>query len=68
MILSRMAPSCLHMSSYRAIWTHFTSNSMILVQKYTVLGPGPGPVFGPGPGLGPAGRGQAGRRVAQDHS
>ena len=42
MILSYRAPSCLNMSSYRVIWTQFSSNSMILVQKYTVLGPGPG--------------------------
>ena len=26
-ILSHMAPSCLNMSSYRAIWTHFRSKS-----------------------------------------
>ena len=26
MILSHMAPSCLNMSSYRAIWTHFRPN------------------------------------------
>ena len=51
MILSHMAPSSLNMSSYRAIWTHFRSNSMILIKKYMVLGLGPGP--GPGPGQGP---------------
>ena len=30
MILSHIAPSCLSMSSYRAIWTHFRSNSIIV--------------------------------------
>ena len=35
-----MAPSCFNMSSCRAIWTHFRSNSMILFQQYTVLGLG----------------------------
>ena len=32
MILSHRAPSSLNMSSYRAIWTHFRSNSMIFEQ------------------------------------
>ena len=32
MILSHMAPSCVNMSSYRAIWTHFRSISMISEQ------------------------------------
>ena len=32
MILSHMAPSCLNMSSYRAIWTHFRQISMIFEQ------------------------------------
>ena len=32
MILSHRAPSCLNMSSYRAIWNHFSSNSMIVDQ------------------------------------
>ena len=54
MILSHRAPSSFNMSSYRAIWTHFRPNSMILIQKYLVLGlgPGPGPGPDPGPGLG----------------
>ena len=52
MILSHRAPSNLNMSSYRAIWTHFKSNSMILIRKYLVLAPGPG-LPGPGPGPGP---------------
>ena len=63
MILSHMALSSFNMSSYRAIWTHFRPNSMILIQKYLVLGlgpgpgPGPGPSPGPGPGPGPGGPG-----------
>ena len=32
MILSHMAPSCLNMSSHRAIWTHFKSSSMMFEQ------------------------------------
>ena len=32
MILSHRAPSSLNMSSYRAIWTHFRSNSIIFEQ------------------------------------
>ena len=32
MILSHRAPSSLNMSSYRAIWTYFRSNSMIFEQ------------------------------------
>ena len=32
MILSHMAPSSLNMSPYRAIWTHFRSNSMMFVK------------------------------------
>ena len=32
MILSHRAPSSINMSSYRAIWTHFRSNSMISEQ------------------------------------
>ena len=51
MILSHRAPSSLNISSYRAIWTHFRPNSMILIQKYLVLAPVPGP--GPEPGPGP---------------
>ena len=39
-VLSNSAPSSLNMSSYRAIWTHFRSNSMILIRKYLVLAPG----------------------------
>ena len=50
MILSHMAPSCLNMSPYRTIWTHFTSNSMIFVQT---MPPGPGSGSGRGPGSGP---------------
>ena len=33
MILSRMVPSSLNMSSYRAIWIHFRSNSMMFAKK-----------------------------------
>ena len=32
MIVSHRAPSSLNMSSYRAIWTHFRSNSIIVEQ------------------------------------
>ena len=32
-ILSHMAPTCLDMSPYRAIWTHFKSNSMIFMNS-----------------------------------
>ena len=31
MIVSHRAPSSLNMSSYRAIWTHFRSNSVIII-------------------------------------
>ena len=33
MILSHMAQSCLDMTSYRAIWSHFRSNSIIFMSK-----------------------------------
>ena len=65
MILSHMAPSCLNMSPYRAIWTHFRSNSMIVIKQYILgqvkdqvqdqvldLGPGPRHVFGKNHGIG----------------
>ena len=43
MILSHMPPSSFNMSSYRAIWTHFSSNFIMLIEKYLVLGLGLGP-------------------------
>ena len=33
MILSHRAPSNLHMSSYRAIWTHFRPNFMFFAKQ-----------------------------------
>ena len=33
MILSHMASSYLNMSAYRAVWTHFRSNSVYLIFK-----------------------------------
>ena len=50
MIQSHTAPSCFNVSSYRATWTHFSSNSTILIKKYAVLGLGLGPTTGAGLG------------------
>ena len=38
-ILSHMAPSCLNMSSYRAIWTHFKSNACIFSRFFRSANP-----------------------------
>ena len=56
MIVMHMAPRCLNTSSYRAIWTHYKSNSVIFTKKNpgTGLGSGLGPGPGPRPGADPS--------------